>query len=177
MLGFNTIHVNKSGPRCDTALAWIRDGTCIDSAITSTQVPRFRKWRRESVAHVTYLPLAGGQQQAMTRLTNTAILLAYTSRFHWGFSWNWQEHICERNIRCFGSPSHLSLGSDRLNVTVCRTCTVPLWDVQRAVGSWSYWKNILRWLAIRSSSSPYLYSTVVFSRTFWGEDGQMTVWL
>ena len=32
------------------------------STITSTQVPRFRKWRRESVAHMTYLPLAGGQQ-------------------------------------------------------------------------------------------------------------------
>ena len=30
--------------------------------ITSTQVPRFRKWRQESVAHVTYLTLAGGQQ-------------------------------------------------------------------------------------------------------------------
>ena len=30
--------------------------------ITSTQFPKFRKWRRESVAHVTYLPLAGGQQ-------------------------------------------------------------------------------------------------------------------
>ena len=74
-------------------------------------------------------------QQSMTRLTNTAILLTYTSRFHWRFSGNWQEHICERNIRCFGSPSHLSLGSDRLNVTVSpavsRNCTVPRWDVQR----------------------------------------------
>ena len=62
----------------------------------------------------------------MTRLTNTAILLTYTSRFHWRLSGNWQEHICECNIRYFGSPSHLSLGSDRLNVTVCRSCTVPL---------------------------------------------------
>ena len=78
--------------------------------------------------------------QSMTRLTNTASLLTYTSRFHLRFSGNWQEHICERNIRCFGSPGHLSLVSDRLNVTVCRTCTVPLWDVQRTVGSWSYWK-------------------------------------
>ena len=69
-------------------------------------------------------------QQSMTRLTNTAILLTYNSRFHWRFSGNWQEHICERNTRCFGSPGHLSLGSDRLNVTVCQTCTVPLWDVQ-----------------------------------------------
>ena len=101
-------------------------------------------------------------QQSMTRLTNTAILLTYTSRFHWRVSGNWQKHICERNTRCFGSPSYLSLGSDRLNVTVCRTCTVPLWDVQRTVGSWSYWKNILGWLALRSSSSPHLYSTVVF---------------
>ena len=85
-------------------------------------------------------------QQSMTRLTNTAILLTYTSRFHWRFSGNWQEHICERNIRCFASPGHLSLGSDRLNVTVCRTCIVPLWDVpQQTVGSWSYWKNILGW--------------------------------
>ena len=118
-------------------------------------------------------------QQSMTRLTNTAILLTYTSRFHWRFSGNWQEHICERNIRCFGSPSHRSLGSDRLNVTVCRTCTVPLWDVQRTVRRWSYWKNILGWLALRSSSSPHLYSTVVFGTciTFWGEEGQMTVWL
>ena len=96
-------------------------------------------------------------QQSMTRLTNTAILLTYTSRFDWRFSGNWQEHICERNIGCFGSPSHLSLGSDRLNVTVCRTCTVPLWDVQRTVGSWSYWKNIVGWLALRSSSAPHLY--------------------
>ena len=116
-------------------------------------------------------------QQSMTRLTNTAILLTYTSRFHWRFSGNWQEHICECNIRCFGSPSHLSLGSDRLNVIVCRTCTVPLWDVQRTVGSWSYWKNILGWLALRSSSSPHLYSTVLFGITFWGEEDRMTVWL
>ena len=49
----------------------------------------------------------------------------YTSRFHWRFSANWLEHICERNIRCFGSLGHLSLGSDRLNVTVRRPCTVP----------------------------------------------------
>ena len=32
------------------------------SVITSAQVPWFRKWRRENVAHETYLPLAGGQQ-------------------------------------------------------------------------------------------------------------------
>ena len=108
-------------------------------------------------------------QQSKTRLTNTAIFITYTSRFHWRFSGNWQEHICERNTRCFGSPSHLSLGSDRLNVIVCRTCTVPLWDVQRTVGSWSYWKNIIGWLALRSSSSPHLYSTVVFGITFQGE--------
>ena len=63
-------------------------------------------------------------QQSMTCLTNTAILLTYTSRFHWRFSGNWQEHICKCNIRCFGSPSHLSLGIDQLNVTVCQTCTV-----------------------------------------------------
>ena len=105
-------------------------------------------------------------QQSMTRLTNTAILLTYTSLFQWRFSGNWQEHICECNIRCFGSPSHPSLGSDRLNVTVCRTCTVPLWDVQRTVGSWRYWKNILGWLAWSSSSSPHLYSTVLFGITF-----------
>ena len=122
-------------------------------------------------------------QQSMTRLTNTAILLTYTSRFHWGFSGNWEEHICEPKIRCFGSLGHLWLGSDRLNVTVCRTCTVLLWDVhpgmyrQRTVGSWSNWKNILGWLALRSSSSPHLYSTVVIGITFWGEEGQMTVWL
>ena len=116
-------------------------------------------------------------QQSMTCLTNTAILLTYASRLHWRFSGNWQEHICERNIGCFGSPSHLSLGSDRLNVTVCRTCIVPLCDVQRTVGIWSYWKNILGWLALHSSSSPHLYSTVVFGITFWGEEGQMTVWL
>ena len=108
----------------------------------------------------------------MTRLTNTAISLTYTSRFHWKFPGNWQEHICERNIRCFGSPSHLSLGNDRLNVTVYRTCTVPLWDVQRTVGSWSYWKNILGWLALCSSSSPHLYFTVVFGITFWGEGAE-----
>ena len=114
-------------------------------------------------------------QHSMTRLTNTAILLTYNSRFHWRFSGNWQEHICERNIRCFGSPSHLSLGSDRLQVTVCLTCTVPLWDVQRTVGSWSCWKNILGWLALRSSSSPHIYSTVVFGITFWGEEAQMTM--
>ena len=114
----------------------------------------------------------------MTRLTNTAILLTYTSRFHWRLSGNWQEHICECNIWCFGSPSHLSLGSDRLNVTVCRTFTVPLWrDVpERTVGSWSYWENILGWLVLRSSSSPHLYSTVVFGITFWGEEGRMAVW-
>ena len=47
-------------------------------------------------------------QQSMTRLTNTTILLTYASRFHWRFSGNWQEHICERNIRCFGSPGHPS---------------------------------------------------------------------
>ena len=69
-------------------------------------------------------------QQSMTRLTNTAILLTYTSCFHWRFSWNWQEHICGRNIMCFGSLGHLSLSSDQLNVTVCRTCTVPVWDEQ-----------------------------------------------
>ena len=96
-------------------------------------------------------------QQSTTRLTNTAILLTYTSRFHWKFSGNWQEHI-----RCFGSPGYLSLGSDRLNETVCRTCIVPLWEVQRTAGSWSYWKNILGWLALRSSSSAHLYSIVVF---------------
>ena len=117
-------------------------------------------------------------QQSMTRLTNTVILLTYTSRFHWRFSGNWKKkHICEYNIRCFGSASHLSLGSDRLNVTVCRTRTVPLWDVQRTVRSWSYWKNILGWLALRSSSSLHLYSTVVFGITFWGDEGRMTVWL
>ena len=102
-------------------------------------------------------------QHSLTRLTNTVILRTYTSRFHWRFSGNWQKHICECNIRCFGSPSHLSLGSDRLNVTVCRTRTVPLWDVQRTVRSWSYWKNILGWLALRSSSSLHLYSIVVFA--------------
>ena len=85
-------------------------------------------------------------QQSKTRLINTAILLTYTSRFHWRFSGNWQEQICECNIRCFGLPRHLSLGSDRLNVTVCRTCTVPLWDVQRTVGSWNYWKKY-PWMA------------------------------
>ena len=111
----------------------------------------------------------------MTRLTHTVILLTYTSRFHWRFSWNWQEHICEPNIRCFGSPSHLSLGGDQLNATVCWTCIVPLRDVRRTVGSWSYWKNILGWLALRSSSSPHLYSTVVFGITFWGDEGRMTV--
>ena len=116
-------------------------------------------------------------QQSMTRLTNTTILVTYTSHFHWRFPGNWQEHICERNIRCFASPSHLSLGSDQLNVTVCRTCTVPLWDVQWTVGIWSYWENILGWLALRSSSSSHLYSTVVFGITFWGEEGRMTVWL
>ena len=94
-------------------------------------------------------------QQSMTPLTNNAILLTSTLRFHWRFSGNWQEHICERNTRCFGSPSHLSLGSNRLNVTVCRTCTVPLWDVQRTGRSWNYWKNILGWLALRSSSYPH----------------------
>ena len=117
-------------------------------------------------------------QQSMTCLTNTAILITYTSRFHWRLSGNWQEHICERNIRCFGSPSHLSLGSDRLNVTVCRTCTVPLWDVQRTVGSWSYLEIILGWLALRSSSSPHLYSTVVFGYNLLmrrGPNDQMTV--
>ena len=79
-------------------------------------------------------------QQSMTRLTNTAILLTYTSRFHWRLSGNWQEHICECNIRCFGSPSHLSLGSDRLNVTVCRTCTVPLCTADSRKLPGSYWK-------------------------------------
>ena len=54
----------------------------------------------------------------MTRVTNTTILLTSTWRFHWRFSGNWQEHIRERNIRCFGSPGHLSLGNDRLNVTI-----------------------------------------------------------
>ena len=44
-------------------------------------------------------------QQSMTRLTDTAILLTYTSHFHWRFSGNWQEHICECNIRFIGSPS------------------------------------------------------------------------
>ena len=78
-------------------------------------------------------------QQSMTRLTNTTILLTYTSHFHWRFTGNWQEHICEGNIRCFASPSHLSLGSDRLNVTVYRICTVLLWDVQRTVGIWYPW--------------------------------------
>ena len=57
-------------------------------------------------------------QQSMTRLADTAILLTYISRFHWRFSGNCQEHICECNIRCFGSPSHLSLGSDRLIVSM-----------------------------------------------------------
>ena len=113
----------------------------------------------------------------MTRLTDTAILLTYTSRFYWRFSGNWQEHIWDRNIRCFGSPSHLSLDSDGLDVTVCRTCTLPLWDVQRTVWSWSYRKNILGWLALRSSSSPHLYSAIVFGITFWGEGGRMTIWL
>ena len=82
-------------------------------------------------------------QQSMKGLTNTTVLLTYISHFHWRITGNWQEHICERNIRCFASLSHLSLGSDRLNVTVCRTCTVLLWDVQRTVGIWSYWKIIL----------------------------------
>ena len=72
-------------------------------------------------------------QKSMTRSTNTAILLTYAARFHWRFSGNWQEHIRELNIRGFGSPGHLSLGSDRLNATVCRTCTVPLWDVKWTV--------------------------------------------
>ena len=71
----------------------------------------------------------------MTRWTDMPIFLTYTSRFHRRFSWNWQEHIRERNIRCFGSPGPLLLGSDRLNVTVCPTCTVLLWDVQRTVGT------------------------------------------
>ena len=115
----------------------------------------------------------------MTRLTNTTILLYCTSRFHWRFSGNWQEHICERNIRCFWSPSHLSLGSDRSNVTVCRTCTVPLWDVQLTVkGSWSYWENILGWLVLRSPISP----TSLFHHRIWynffrrgGPNDRMTV--
>ena len=117
-------------------------------------------------------------QQSMTRLTNTAILLIYTSRFHWRFSGNWQEHICECNIRCFWSPSHLSLGSDQLNVTVCRTCTVCA-----AVGctvdsrKLKLLENILGWLALCSSSSPHIYSTVVFGINFWGQEGRMTVWL
>ena len=69
-------------------------------------------------------------QQSMTRLTNTVILLTYTSRFNRRFSGNWQEHICKRNTRCVGSPSHLSLGSDRLNVTVCRTCRCGMYSGQ-----------------------------------------------
>ena len=116
-------------------------------------------------------------QQSMTRLTNTAILLTYISRFHWRFRKLTGAYLRTQH-RCLGSPSHLSLGSDGLNVTVlqCRTCTVPLRDVKRAVGSWSYWKNILGWLALRSSSSPHLYSTVVFDITLWGEQGRMTAW-
>ena len=168
------------------ALAWIfLKSLCSDSNLNSdnyispgSQIPQvevrkrctrdlFTSSRRATALigrHFWYTIL----QQSMTHLTDTAILLAYTSRFHWRFWGNWQEHIWECDIRCFGSPSHLSLGSDRLNVTVCRTCTVPLWDVQRTVGSWSYRKNILGWLALRSSSSPHLYSTVVFGLTFWG---------
>ena len=96
----------------------------------------------------------------MTRLTDTAILLIYASRFDCRFSGIWQEHICERNIRCFRWPSHLLLGSDQLNVTVYRTCTVPLWGVQRTVGSWSYWKNILGVTFIK-------FPTSVFHRRIW----------
>ena len=117
-------------------------------------------------------------QQSMTRLTNTAFLLTYTSRFHWRFSGNWQEHMCERNIRCFGSPSHLSLGSDRLNVTACRTCIVPLWDVQRTVRSWSYWKKY-PWMAGVTSIK---FPTFLFHRRIWynllrrgGPNDRMTV--
>ena len=116
-------------------------------------------------------------QQSMTRLTNTAILLTYTSRFHWRFSGNWQEHICEYNIRCFGSPSHLSLGSDRLNVTVCRTCT-PLHCATVGCTADSRKLKLLEkypWMAgvtQRSSSSLHLYSTVLFGISFWGEGGR-----
>ena len=160
------------------------------SEITSSQIPQVEERKRCSRDLFTSSGRATALidhhfwytflQQSMTRLTNMAILLTYTSRFCWRFSGNCQEHICERNIRCFGSPNHFSLGSDRLNVTVCRTCAeaaVPLLDVQRTVRSWSYWKNILGWLALRSSSSPHLYSTVVFGITFWGKEGRMTVWL
>ena len=41
--------------------------------ITSIQVPRFHKWRRGSVAQVTYLPLAGGHS------TNRPPFLVYIS--------------------------------------------------------------------------------------------------
>ena len=117
-------------------------------------------------------------QQSMTRLANTAILLTYASRFHWRFSGNWQEHICECNIRCFGSPSHLSLRSDRLNVTICRTCTVPLWNVQRTVGSCSKLLEKYPWMAGVTFTK---FPTSLFHRriwyNLWGEEGRMTVWL
>ena len=112
-------------------------------------------------------------QQSMTRLTNTAILLTYTSRFHWRFSGNLQEHICEHNIRCFGSPGHLSLGSDRL----IKCDSVPNLHCTAGSRKLRLLENILKWLALCSSRSPHLYSTVVFGITFWGEEGRMTVWL
>ena len=112
-------------------------------------------------------------QQSMTRLTNTPILLTYTSTFSLEIlrKLTGTYLLTQHQVLC--GPSHVSPGSDRLNMTVCRTCTEPLWDVQRTVGSWSYWKNILGWLALRSSSSPHLYSTIVFGITFWGEEGRI----
>ena len=115
-------------------------------------------------------------QHSTTRLTNTAILLI-VRHVSIGDSQEIDRYIfTNATPGALGRRAISRWGSGRLNVTLCRTCTVPLWDAQRTVGSWSYWENILGWMALRSPSSPHLCPNVVYGTTFWGEEGRMTVW-
>ena len=113
-------------------------------------------------------------QQSMTRLTNTAILLTYTSRFHKRFSGNSQEHICERIYLGRWAISRWVVThwmSQYAEPALCR-CGMYNGQSEAEVAG-----NILGWLALCSSSFTHPYSTVVFGITFWGKEGRMTVWL
>ena len=79
-----------------------------------------------------YLPLAGGQQHysaAIFGIHTTAVHDTFNKygdfiNLYFTFSleilWKLTGTYCQRNIRCFGLPSYLLLGSDQLNVTVCQ---------------------------------------------------------
>ena len=84
-------------------------------------------------------------QQSMTRLTNTVILLTYTSLFHWRFSGNWQNIFANVTSGALGrrAISHWVVTGDSMPNPHCAAvgCTT---DSQRSELNKSVWPQSRR---------------------------------